>query len=187
MKEEEKKDYSTTKNHLLKRFSLYQESGQLLFRQTEREVSQSFEEFYMHLLGLAAKAFPGESADSIDKNIPDHFLIGSDDDTRRLYLIEKNPKTSSEAFSMAVAYKAVLQYNDTLKENTLMATVGIGEERSKSSRRKLQKSTDGCKEHERSKEKCTSREKYLTRNNDTEDRRYHSDRNNKRQERYDDS
>ena len=81
LKEEEKKDYNTTKNHLLKRFGIYQESGQrrLLFRQTKREVSQSFEEFYTHLLSFAAKAFPGESADSIDKNILDQFLIGSRD------------------------------------------------------------------------------------------------------------
>ena len=37
LKEEEKKDYSTTKNHLLKRFGIYQESGQqgILFRQTK--------------------------------------------------------------------------------------------------------------------------------------------------------
>ena len=85
---------------------------------------------------------------------------------------------------MAVAYKAVLQYTETLRENTLVAAAGIGEERSKSSRRKLQNNTDRSKEHERSKERSTSREKYSTRNSETEDIKYHSDRNNKRQERY---
>ena len=189
LKEEEKKDYNTIKNHLLKRFGIYQNLGQrrLLFRQTKREVSQSFEEFYTHLLGLAAKAFPGESADSIDKNILDQFLIGSRDDKVRLYLIEKNPKTSREALSMAVAYKAVLQYNETLKENMLVAAASIGEEKNESSRRKLQNNTDESKEHERSKERSTSSEKYSTRINETEDRKYHSNRNNKRQERDDDS
>ena len=82
---------------------------------------------------------------------------------------------------MAVAYKAVLQYNETLKENTLVAVADIGEERSKSSRRKLQNTTDGSKENVRSKERITSREKYSTRNNETEDRKYQSNRNNKKQ------
>ena len=88
---------------------------------------------------------------------------------------------------MAVAYKAVLLYNETLKENILVATAGIGEEKNESLQRKLQNSTDESKERERSKERSTSSEKYSTKNNETEDRKYHSKRNNKRQERYDDS
>ena len=89
----------------------------------------------MHLLGFSGEGIPWKSADSIDKNILDQFFIGSDDDKVQLYLIEKNPKTSREALLMAVAYKAVVQYNETLKENTLVAAAGIREERGKSSRK----------------------------------------------------
>ena len=68
-----------------------------------------------------------------------------------------------------------------------MAAAGVREERSKSLRRKLLDSSDKSTEHERSKERSTSCKKYSARNNDTEDRIYHSNRNNKRRERYDDS
>ena len=61
-------------------------------------------------------------------------FIGSGDDKLRLYLIEKSSKTSREVLSMAVVYKAALQYNKTLKENTLMAAANIEDNSKRSSR-----------------------------------------------------
>ena len=172
LKEEEKKEYTITKNHLLKRFDLYKESGQrrLLFRQTKREASQNMEEIYTHLLGLAANAFPGENADTIDKNILDQFLLGPGDDKVRLYLIKKSPKTSREALSMAVAYKAALQYNETLKENTLMAAANIEEDNYKRSSRVQFKNKFDDIDRSKDRNRSTSQERYSTRSNESEER-----------------
>ena len=107
---EEKKNFIITKNHLLKSFDLYKETGQrrLIFRQTRIEIAQSFAEYYTHLPGLAAKAFPEENADTVDKNILDQFLKGIGDDNIRLYLLEKGPKPPKEALSLAVDHKVAL-------------------------------------------------------------------------------
>ena len=71
--EAERMNYDTVKRHLIKRFDVHKEIGQkrLLFRQAKREATQTLEEFYTHLLGLAAKAFPDESAETIDRMITD--------------------------------------------------------------------------------------------------------------------
>ena len=121
LNDNERQNYDMLKRHLLARFDIFKEAGQkrLIFRQAKREVSQSFEEFYTHLLGLAAKAFHGESSNMIDKILTDHFIIGCNDDKVRLYLIEKAPKSSKETLSTAVAYTAALKYNYNLKENSL--------------------------------------------------------------------
>ena len=157
---------------MLKRFDLYQESGQrrLLFRQTKREASQTMEEFYSHLLGLAAKAFPRENADTIDKNILDQFLIGSGDDKVRLYLIEKSPKTSRDALSMAIAYKAGLQYNETLKDNTLLAVANFEEDNYKRSSRVQFKNKFDDIDRSNDRNRSTSQERYSTRSNESEER-----------------
>ena len=140
------------------------------------------EEFYTHLLGLAAKAFPGENADTKDlgeirsladtndKNILDQFLIGSGDDKVRLYLIEKSPKTSREALSMAVAYKAALQYNETLKENTLMAAANTEEDKYKRSSRVQFKNKFDDIDRSKDRNRSTSQERYSTRSNESEER-----------------
>ena len=70
LNDNECQNYDILKRHLLARFDIFKEAEQkrLIFRQAKREVSQSFEEFYTHLLGLAAKAFHGESS-NIKQNV----------------------------------------------------------------------------------------------------------------------
>ena len=67
----EQTKYDTVKAYLLKRFDIHKKIGlkQLLLRQTKRERTQTLKEFYTHLLGLAAKAFPEEKVDTVDRLI----------------------------------------------------------------------------------------------------------------------
>ena len=89
---------------MLKRFDLLKDAGQkhLIFRQAQREHGQNIEEFYTALLGMAAKAFPGESSATVDRMILDQLICG--EEKVGMYLIEKAPSTSQEALSQVVAY-----------------------------------------------------------------------------------
>ena len=120
----ERVDYETVKKHLLKRFDLLKDVGQkrLIFRQTRREYGQTIEEFYTALLGMAAKAFPGESSSTVDRMILDQLICGCVEEKVRMHLIEKSPSTSREALSIAVAYQAAIKYNESLKESTAVVS-----------------------------------------------------------------
>ena len=85
-------NYDAIKAHLLKRVDVQKEISQkrLLFRQTKPYGAQTLEEFYTHLLGLAAKAFPEEISDTADRMITDQFILGCEVDRTRLHLIEKD-------------------------------------------------------------------------------------------------
>ena len=112
-------DYGIVKKHLLKRFDLLKDTRQerLIFRQARREHGQNIEEFYTALLGVAAKAFPGESSAMVDIMILDQPICGCGEEKVRMYLIEKAPSTSREALSQAVAYQAAIKYNENLRES----------------------------------------------------------------------
>ena len=118
-------NYDTAKRHLLKRFDFFKEIGQkrLLFRQAKRDATQTLEEFYTHLLGLAAKAFPDESAETIDRMITDQFIVGCEVDRTRLHLIEKGPRTSREALALGIAHQAAIRYNKSLKDTSTVSAV----------------------------------------------------------------
>ena len=128
--EAERQHYDTVKQHLLKRFDIHKEIGQkrLLFRQAKREGTQTLEEFYTQLLGLAAKAFPEESADTVDRMITDQFIIGCEIDRTRLHLIEKGPRTSREALSLGIAHQSALRYNESLRDTSGVSAMGVQED-----------------------------------------------------------
>ena len=121
----ERMNYDTVKLHLLKRFDIHKKLGQkrLLFRQAKREASQTLEEFYTHLLGLAAKAFPDESADTVDRMITDQFIVGCEIDGTRLHLIEKGPHTSREALALGIAHQAAIKYNESLRDTSAVSAL----------------------------------------------------------------
>ena len=121
----ERTNYDVVKSHLLKRFDVHKEIGQkrLLFRQAKREGTQTLEEFYTHLLGLAAKAFPEESADTIDRMITDQFIVGCEVDRTRLHLIEKGPRTSREALAIGIAHQSAMRYNESLRDTSSVSAV----------------------------------------------------------------
>ena len=139
----ERTDYDTVRQHLLKRFDTYRESGQrrLMFRQAKRDPAQSFEEFYTSLLELASKAFPGDTGVIIDRMITDQFMVGCSNDKIRLYLIEKAPTSSRDALSLALAHQAALNYNESLKDTP--ATIATTAEVNKSSKSKARSSSPG--------------------------------------------
>ena len=120
----ERADYDTVKKHLLKRFDLLKDAGQkrLIFRQARREYGQTIKEFYTVLLGMAAKAFPGESSATVDRMILDQLICGCAEEKVLMHLIEKSPITSREALSIAVAYKAAIKYNESLRESTKLVS-----------------------------------------------------------------
>ena len=123
--ETERTNYDIVKSHLLKRFDVHKEIGQkrLLFRQAKREATQTLEEFYTHLLGLAAKAFPDETADTVDRMITDQFIVGCEVDRTRLHLIEKGPRTSREALALGIAHQAAIKYNESLRDTSAVSAV----------------------------------------------------------------
>ena len=127
----ETSNYDTIKKHLGKRFNLLKDAGQkqLIFRQARREHGQKIEEFFTQLLGMAAKAFPGESGQAVDRMILDQLICGCSHEKICFQLIEKAPATSSDALSLAVAFQAAIKYNDSLKENVLGCTMPIDEYR----------------------------------------------------------
>ena len=104
---------------MLKRFDLLKDAGQkrLIFRQVREEHGQNIEEFYTALLGMAAKAIPGESSATVDRMNLDQLICGCGEEKVRMYLIEKAPSTSREALSQAVAYQAAIKYNENLRES----------------------------------------------------------------------
>ena len=116
----ERADYEIVKKHLLKRFDLLKDAGQkrLIFRQARREYGQNIEEFYTALLGMAAKAFPGERSATVDRMILNQLICRCGEEKVGMYLIEKAPSTSREALSQAVAYQAAIKYNENLWESS---------------------------------------------------------------------
>ena len=96
----------------------------MLFRQAKREGAQTLEEFYTHLLGLAAKTFPEETADTIDRMITDQFIVRCEIDRTRLHLIEKGPCASMEVLALGIAHQAAIRYNESLKDAHAVAAVG---------------------------------------------------------------
>ena len=97
----------------------------LLFRQAKREATQTLEEFYTHLLGLAVKAFPDEAADTIDRMITDQFIVGCEVDRTRLHLIEKGPRTLREALALGIAHQTAIEYNESLRDIIIYLSVVI--------------------------------------------------------------
>ena len=65
---------------------------------------------------MAAKAFPGESGQPVDRMILDQLICGCSDEKIRFQLIEKVPATSRNALSLAVAYQAAIKYNDIVRK-----------------------------------------------------------------------
>ena len=123
----ERMNYDTVKQNLLKRFDVHKEIGQkrLLFRQAKHEATQTLEEFYSHLLGLAAKTFPDESAETIDHMITDQLIVGFEVDRIRLHLIEKRPRTSREALAFGIVPQTAIQYNESLKDTSTVSAVHL--------------------------------------------------------------
>jgi len=57
--------------------------------------------------------------------ITDQLIVGCDDEKVRLHLCERQATTSREALAIAVAYKAALRYNETLRDNSaVIASTG---------------------------------------------------------------
>ena len=118
----ERNNYNTVKEHLLKRFDILKEKGQrrLLLRQARRKPGQDLQSFYTEILTLAAKAYPGphtaEQALITDEAIMDQLIYGCEDEKMRLFLLDKNPKSSREALSLATSYQSALRYNDTIRD-----------------------------------------------------------------------
>ena len=94
-----------------------------MLRQEKREGAQTLEEFYKHLLGLAAKAFPDEAADTVDRMITDQFIVGCEVDRTRLHLIGKGPRTSRKALSVSIAHQAAMRHNESLKDTSTVLAV----------------------------------------------------------------
>ena len=123
----EKENYNTIKEHLVKRFDVVKEKGQrrLILRQARRKAGQDLQAFYTDLLGLAAKAFPSDNGVVMDEAIMDQFICGCDDEKVRLHLLDKAPKTSREALSLAISYQAAIRYNESIKDNNDQRDVQI--------------------------------------------------------------
>lgn len=119
--ETEKNNYVIIKCHLLKRFDVLKEKGQrrLILRQSKRKPGQDLNEFYTDLLGLAEKAYPGETSHVVDEAILDQFIYGCEDEKVRLHLLDKMPKTSRDALAQAIAFLSALRYNDSIVETSL--------------------------------------------------------------------
>ena len=119
--ETERNNYNTVKEHLLTRFDILKEKGQrrLLLRQARRKPGQDLQSFYTEILTLAAKAYPGphtaEQALITDEAIMDQLICGCEDEKMRLFLLDKSPKSSREALSLATSYQSALRYNDTIR------------------------------------------------------------------------
>ena len=77
------------------------------------------------MLGLAAKAFPSDNGVVMDEAIMDQFICGCDDEKVRLHLLDKAPKTSREALSLAISYQAAIRYNEYIKDNNDQRDVRI--------------------------------------------------------------
>ena len=105
---------------MLNCFDLLNDAGQkrLIFRQAQREYGQTIEKFYAALLGMAAKAFLGESSATVDRMILDQIICGCGKEKVQMYLMEKALATSREALSLAVAYQAAIKYNENLRETS---------------------------------------------------------------------
>ena len=120
--ETERNNYNTVKEHLLKRFDILKEKGQrrLLLRQARTKPGQDLQSFYTEILTLAAKAYPGphtaEQALITDEAIMDQLICGCEDEKMRLFLLDKSPKSSREALSLATSYQSALRYNDTIRD-----------------------------------------------------------------------
>ena len=124
LSEAEKKNYVVVKEHLLKRFDLLKEKGQrrLIMRQSRRKPGQDLAAFYSELLGLAAKAYPGENAHVVDEAVMDQFIYGCEEEKVRLHLLDKSPKSSREALSLATTFQAAMRYNESIKETATTTT-----------------------------------------------------------------
>ena len=96
----------------------------MLFREAKCEEAQTLEVFYTHLLGLAAKAFAEETADTVDRMITDQFIVGCEVDRTSLQLIEKGSHTSREALAFGIAHQAAIRYYESLKDTSAVAAVG---------------------------------------------------------------
>ena len=122
LNERERNNYPILKEHLLKRLDIVRERGQrrLLLRQARRKPGQDLQTFYTELLSLAAKAYPGshtpEQAQVTDEAIMDQLICGCEDEKIRVFLLEKSPKSSREALSLAMAYQSAMRYNDSIKD-----------------------------------------------------------------------
>ena len=128
LNETERKEYKKVREHLLKRFDVLKEKGQrrLQLRQAKRKIGQDLQSFYTDILSLAAKAYPGphtkEQAQIADDAIMDQLIYGCEDEKMRLFLLEKNPKSSREALSLATSYQSAMRYNDTIRDLTITQT-----------------------------------------------------------------
>ncbi len=141
LSELERNNYEKLKEHLLRRLDIIREKGQrrLLLRQARRKPGQDLQAFYTDLLSLAAKAYPGphttEQAQITDEAIMDQFICGCEDEKIRIFLLDKNPKSSREALSLATAHQSAMRYNESIKDLATQVTVesvtAIGGERNK--------------------------------------------------------
>ena len=115
LSELERNNYEKLKEHLLRRLDIIREKGQrrLLLRQARRKPGQDLQAFYTDLLSLAAKAYPGphtaEQAQITDEAIMDQFICGCEDEKIRIFLLDKNPKSSREALSLATAHQSAMR------------------------------------------------------------------------------
>ena len=72
---------------------------------------------------MAAKAFPEECSQAVDRMILDQLIRGCADKKIHFHLIVKAPATFRDALSLAVACQAAIKYNESLKNNILISTM----------------------------------------------------------------
>ena len=122
LSEVERNNYEKLKEHLMRRLDIIRENGQrrLLLRQARRKPGQDLQSFYTDLLSLAAKAYSGphtpEYSKITDEAIMDQFICGCEDEKIRIFLLDKNPKSSREALSLATTHQSAMRYNESIKD-----------------------------------------------------------------------
>ena len=127
LSEVERNNYEKLKEHLMRRLDIIRENGQrrLLLRQARRKPGQDLQSFYTDLLSLAAKAYPGphtpEYSKITDEAIMDQFICGCEDEKIRIFLLDKNPKSSREALSLATTHQSAMRYNESIKDLSMQA------------------------------------------------------------------
>ena len=52
----------------------------------------------------------------------DQLIYGYEEEKMRLFLLEKNPKWSRKARSLATSYQSAMRYNDTIRDLTITQT-----------------------------------------------------------------
>ena len=96
------------------------------FQGRQRQLGESVEDFGTALQSLAAKAFPGTTADALEKMVIHQFILGMANEDLRSHVRFGRAKTLIEAISLAVEWesfkekdkveKTARQQTDTVKQ-----------------------------------------------------------------------